>query len=409
MKNWTTLFLVGIFLLTALVTAEPTYDKPETLRASDILPPNLLTGPNHKVEDKVTNDGYLNTYTLDSRWGTLEVVSTPLLKKRIKELDAMAQMEKLKGTDEFKSGVEKTLDGIAAGGKKIVTDPGGSVKAVGKGIGGLFKSIGGVFKDDKQKHGETEGSTLERVSGFSKVERQYAKEFGVDTYSRNELLQKELSDISKAGFLGSKITSMGLGSVGALGKAVSVVGTVDNLTSLVYSSSPKTLRQYCRTQLDQIGVDKDVIDLFLNNTNFTITEQTAIVTALIGLENVQDRSDFVKFAVLTDSAELATFRAIQAHLYGVYSEKSQKLARFVHFGHFSCAQAVDGALVVVAPVDKLLWTRETAEHITALNAAILGENPKARRILWITGTFTPLAESQLKELGWSLRAKALEK
>lgn len=401
--------LTTILLFSNLAVAEPTYDKPETLKASDILPPELLSGPNHTIEDKVTNDGYLNTYTLDSQWGNLEVVSTPLLKKRIKELDAMAEMEQLKGTKEFKDGVENALKGIAAGGKQIVTNPVGSVKAVGKGIGGVFKSIGGVFSGDKQKHGETEGNTLERVSGFSKVERQYAEQFGVDPYSRNELLQKELSDISKAGFLGSKITSMGLGSVGALGTAVSVAGTVDNLTTMVYSSSPKVLRKYCRDQLAQMGVDEDVVDLFLNNTNFTITEQTAIVTALGSMKDVQDRADFVKFTVLTDSAELAVFRSIQAHLYSVYTEKWQKLAKFVHFGQFSCAQAVDGTIVVVAPVDRLLWTKEMSSHITGLNEAILADNPKARRVLWITGTFSDLARSNMEELGWVLRPKALEK
>jgi hypothetical protein len=405
MKNliW---ILVAILLSPALVGAEELYDVPVTLEASTILPAELLVGPNHKVEKQVTNDGFLNTYTLNSKWGSLEVVSTPILRKRIKELDAMAEMEKLKGSKEFKAGVEQSLKRVGSGAKKLVTDPGGSVKKVGKGVGGVFKSVGGVFKGDK-KRGQTEGSTIENVSGFSKVKRQYSEKFGVDPYSRNELLQKELSEISKAGFFGGAITSLGIGKVGGL--AVSVAGSVEDFTTLVHTSSPDGLRKYCKKRLEEMKVDKDIIDLFLRNTNYTITEQTAIVTSLEAMGDVEDRASFIKFAVLTDNAELATFRAVQGHLYAVYNEKWQKLARFVHFGEFSCAEAVDGTVVVVAPVDRLLWTEELAKHITALNETILEANPNARRVLWITGTFTPLAETRLKDLGWVLRPDALKK
>jgi hypothetical protein len=410
MKIFTPWILLVILLLGSAAWAEPEYDKPVKLKASDVLPSELLTGPNFKVDETVENDGFLNVYQLSSQWGELTITSTPLLQERIQELNAMAEMEKLKGTEEFEDGVAQAATKVGSGVENLVTDPGGSVKKIGEGVGGVFKSIGGAFSGKGQERGSTEGGDLERISGFSKTKRQYAERFGVDPYSRNELLQKELSDVSKAGFLGNKITSMGLGMIG--GRAVTVVGAAGNsgnVETLIHTLPPDKLREMNRDTLKKMGIGEDLVDLFTRNTNFTVTEQTSIVNSLDSMVNVEGRAEFVKFAVLTDNPDLASFRTIQAHLYSVYHEKWQKLEKFVHFGEFSCAQAKDSTVVVVAPVDHFLWTEQLADHVTTLNNIILQGNPQGRRVLWITGSFSPLAEKRLKALGWELRPRALEK
>ena len=61
--------LTTILLFSNLAVAEPTYDKPETLKASDILPPELLSGPNHTIEDKVTNDSETRAIELSTYSG----------------------------------------------------------------------------------------------------------------------------------------------------------------------------------------------------------------------------------------------------------------------------------------------------------------------------------------------------
>lgn len=49
--------------------AKSNYEKPSVLKASKILPADLVTGPHHRLDDKVRNDGYMNTYTLHSTFG----------------------------------------------------------------------------------------------------------------------------------------------------------------------------------------------------------------------------------------------------------------------------------------------------------------------------------------------------
>ncbi len=56
------LALVGALLLTTALTASAVvnYDPPVELKASKILPPELVSGPDFRVEEAVINDGYLN-------------------------------------------------------------------------------------------------------------------------------------------------------------------------------------------------------------------------------------------------------------------------------------------------------------------------------------------------------------
>ena len=369
--------------------------------------PELLVGPNHKVADIVKNDGYLNHYVVESKWGELKVPSTPLLRKRILEFNSIAEMKKLKGSKEFKSGVKNAGKRVVSGGKEVVTHPRRAVKNVGKGIGGIFSSIGHAVKRDGDPHGDTEGSAVQRLSGFSKAKRQYAKRFEVDPYSRNQYLQDELADISKAGYWGGTATSVGLGAVGGL--AVTVASRAEFFKELIYSNSPGNLRKYNRKKLKKMGVSKDVVDLFIRNKNYTITGQTALVTALDSMRKTKNKKDFVKFAVLPDSPELARFRTLQAQLYSGYHQNQQTIKKFEHFGEYSCARTKDRSLLVAAPVDRLLWTPTLSQYIKTLDQAIEAIDPSSKKLLWVTGTVSPLASKKIKELGWNIETNTLQR
>ena len=101
----------GVFVLIAGGFAPPvksqTYEPATTLNASQILPPELLAGPNHRVEERVYNDGYLNRYTVLSKFGSFVAVSTAMLRKRINEINAMVRMEQIEGTKEFTSSLKE--------------------------------------------------------------------------------------------------------------------------------------------------------------------------------------------------------------------------------------------------------------------------------------------------------------
>ncbi len=45
---------------------------PITLKASDLVPGEVMNGPNYKVKQKVKNDGFINTYRLNTDYGPLD-------------------------------------------------------------------------------------------------------------------------------------------------------------------------------------------------------------------------------------------------------------------------------------------------------------------------------------------------
>ena len=58
----TTLILVA---LSSQSYALEKFEAAQSFNASSVLPANLLSGPNHQVGSVVTNDGFLNIYTIN--------------------------------------------------------------------------------------------------------------------------------------------------------------------------------------------------------------------------------------------------------------------------------------------------------------------------------------------------------
>ena len=82
----------GWLVLQYLATPASGYEAAPTLQASKVLPAELRSGAHFRVDDKVANDGYLNTYQVHSKFGTFPAVSTAMLVKRIGEVNASVVM-----------------------------------------------------------------------------------------------------------------------------------------------------------------------------------------------------------------------------------------------------------------------------------------------------------------------------
>ena len=86
----------GLIALLAVLILQPKlgfaaqtgYEPIPVLSASRILPPELLSGPNHRVQERVRSDGIVNIYRIDSTFGSFEAVSTAMLRIRIHEINA---------------------------------------------------------------------------------------------------------------------------------------------------------------------------------------------------------------------------------------------------------------------------------------------------------------------------------
>ncbi len=402
----------GAFASAPLLTASPApgLDHPfETACALDakrILPPELLSGPDHQVEEAVENDGYVNTYTVKSRFGEYRVTSNYLLAVRVGEFKAMEVMDKGVGIKEFGLGVWQGGVSLVTGVKDLVLHPVDTVKSAASGVGKLFtRTEEGISGSPSSKY---EDSTGAKMIGYASTRREYAKTFGVDPYSANQPMQKRLDSLARAGYAGG-LTSMGLKALipGGIGIAVSSVSGVNWLGEVDVAQPPADLRKANREALAAMGVDNATILRFMDNGEYTPTCQTLLVHALKELGRTGGLSAFVRQAARAKGPDQALFRQRMAQMYAAYGAKVAEVEGFLTMGNLVGARAADGALVICLPVDHLSWTEGLA--LMAEAARPLRDTTRGGVVqLWAAGTVSDLAKRVLTARGWQVREDAAQ-
>ena len=83
--------------------AEVAFDELPVLNASEILRPEILAGPHHKVREPVPTYFGANQFTIDSDFGVFEADGNEMLVRRINEINAIAELKEVSRTDQYKN------------------------------------------------------------------------------------------------------------------------------------------------------------------------------------------------------------------------------------------------------------------------------------------------------------------
>jgi hypothetical protein len=403
-------FVVGILIFQPVVAsaAQPAYEPPPTLSASQVLPPDLLAGPHHRVEEKVSNDGYLNTYRVGSKFGTFVAVSTPMLRKRINEINALVRMEQIQGTKEFTSSLTEAGTDTLVGFKNLVTQPVETVKGAASGLGAAFRRAGDALTGPARS--EAEDNRVKDLIGFSKTKREYAYQLGVDAYTDNEKLQDRLNEISWAGYAGGMTWAAAMAAVpGGAGLAITISGTHHLLNEVFRTTPPVDLRRTNGEKLKAMEVHPEVAEAFLNNSLYSPRYQTLLVHSLEEMKGAGNRATFVRLAAATPSKDLAFFRERQAEMYAGYHKAVAPVATFVALGEFAAVQTKANEIVFNVPLDHLVWTEAMAKLLTAADARVTQLTRPANKQLWLTATVSPRAKKEIEARGWQVQERSEER
>jgi len=137
-----TLIAVAFHLTTlpGFAADQSSYETPQVRKAADLLPPELLEGEHHSVDDRVRSDGYLNYYTITSDYGEFEAVSTATLRTRIAEIGALAELDDLSKTEVFiKAATDARIVAPLKSINQLATHPVETVTGIPSGIGRMFE------------------------------------------------------------------------------------------------------------------------------------------------------------------------------------------------------------------------------------------------------------------------------
>ena len=385
--------------------AEAAFEELPELKASEILKPELLKGPHYVVRDPVATASGMNQFTIDSDFGLFEADGNEMLIQRLKEIDAIARLRDVSRTDAFKKSLVAAAKSPLNSAKNIARDPAQAISNVPKGImkflGRAKERVQNVGKGSGEDEGE--GSRLKDVMGYSDKKRKIALQMGIDPYSTNTVLQKELDDVAWASWAGGFTFSVATFPVsGPIGAALTVTNLNSTVDQLLREKSPSELEQINRATFRAMGASASDIERILHGGAFTPTQSTTFAVNLKSLKGVANRGAFVKIAAQKSTTEAdALFCVHTAALMNQIHEKIP-IARITMLHDFPICVAKDGTIVVALQWDYAAWTSGAGSFTNDVQklAAQSGKTPNV--FVALSGQVSPRLRQELEMRGFTL-------
>ncbi len=395
--------LAAIVLTSALAWAAA-LEKPPSFDAGKLLGA-AAQGPGYRIANPVTSDGYLRNYTIVSAYGTFYASGDLMLAMRTKELVALNALNKTASSQSFAQAMLKAgLSPVEYAGH-LVTDPLGTVKNTFEGIGQTISGVAAGINNPDDSH----ESTLASLTGQAQQKRLIAYQYGVDPYTDFKPLADKLDSMANAAAAGKLAVSAAFMVIpGAVGTIVSNVSTANDLNDVIRDNSAAQLIDLNEAKLAKLGINRKLVKRLIKNKYYTPVDVTVMADALARMGAIENMDALVERAATATSRDIAYFIRERFEMIAAYQQRRHDLTAFVQFGAvpFPLTRTAAGGLVGIFPFDILSWTSDTSRAFTTMTSGARSGKISGPKVLYITGTATPLAMKELKKLGWKLEEKA---
>jgi hypothetical protein len=387
--------------------AEAVFEELPELKATEILKPEFLQGSHFAVRDPVPTSAGMNQFTIDSDFGVFEADGNEMLLERLKEIDAIARLREVSRTDEFKNSLVAAAKSPLNSAKNIARDPAQAIANVPK---GLMKFLGrakeSVETVGKGGGGEDigNGNRMKDAIGYSDKKRKIALEMGIDPYTTNTVLQKQLDDVTWASWAGGFSFSVATLPISGAAKAVLTVTNVNStVEDLLREKSPSELEQINRAIFRAMGASASDIERILHGGAFTPTQATTFAVHLKALKNVANRGAFVKAAAEKSTTEAdALFCVYTAALMDQINQKTP-IARIVMVRDFPICVAKDGTIIVALQWDYAAWTSGAAGFTDEVQKLAGKSGQNAHVFVALSGGVSPRLREELEKRGMTVQ------
>lgn len=399
-----------------------TLESPGPLRADRYLAPEQMSGPDWKVEPEAITDGFGSTYTLTSRFGTFPARGRTQVAMRIREIQALAQLETVSKSDVFVDAVKKSATAPLVLVASAAAAPVETLKGVPAGVGRWLKKTNFQVKegyhDAKQGYQEVKQAGGEEGGGggtavvaekgkqeatkyaldylkISKAELGWYAKLGVDPYTDNQMLRDAVKSVARV----EGLTSFGMKFAGlpSIPGAREIRKTMD----LVWKTDPWELRRQNRQKLLAAGLSEETARAFEDNPYLSLSQQTALLGALDELAGVAGRQHVISRAIGVESREEGSVLLSSTALMVRLHRQLAPLAEFLEGARLPVARTVKGELAAVVLSDALFWTAAVDESAREFAAIYAGEPAKARHF-WVVGEASAAFKANSRALGWEV-------
>jgi hypothetical protein len=397
-----TMIVIGAF--GGIAQAQSGFENAPVFQAKDLVAPELLKGPHFTVDSNVPVKEFMYRFKLRTDYGVFDVHGAYMLKIRVQEVAAIAQLDSMSKTKEFAQAAARTVERPVTSTINMVMNPVQTVEGLPSGIGRLFdriklgaESVASAATAPNETSQQQATGVAERVGsvtvtalGFEKERRDLAKSLGVDPYTTYPVLSKKLTDMAWVAFSGRFSIQMAMTVLVPYSTAMSAA-VITNST--VYDTPQADLINSDQAIFTGTGASPAQVTALMKNTQYSLSVLTSLASAIQRLKGVSGLDSIVAFASTAQTQAQARFVAGAVNMLARYHESTQPLASVAAPGPF-IGRAVAGTLVLPAPVDYVPWT----ERVFGL--AQRPEFKAPERTVWISNQASRLAEKELTAQGW---------
>jgi hypothetical protein len=333
--------------------------------------------------------------------GTYQVESLDLLKIRLSEIPAIAQLDNVSNTAVFAKALASSAERPVEDAAQMVIHPMDTVTGLPSGIGQFFGRVslgtGKIYSSatsspgSGQAAGETANATLTAL-GYDQVRRDLARKLHVDPYTSDPILKKKLNKVAWVMFSARMTVDAAMMAVpGSM-----IITSVEFTDDLVYQTPKGDLILLVENKLQNIGLSKEEIASFTGNSAIPLSLQVNAVKDLEGLGGIRGRRAAAVALGNVMTEYQARFLVTSLHMLNQWSQQKSPITR-IQVPGVLVARDQNGTVIMPAPVDYVSWTERIAGFATDPQLLSM-----PNRVLWITGKMTPLARQQLAANGWSV-------
>ncbi len=392
--------------------AESHFEVPGEIRASDVLPREMLRGLHHTVQEHVvTYNGFTHHFRIDSKFGRFKATGNGMVPVRIQEINAIARLEKMKNSDKFLDGLKESGGTLLESTKNLVLHPVDTVGGFPSGLSNIFGDIvvvsGKVIKGEASI-GEATVKVGDALVGFSRNKRELAFSLGVNRFSDNKVLHEYLNSVTWATTGGTFTIDLGKMAVtGPAGSVLTGVSLTRTMGRMMRDNTIPGLQRINEDALEGMGFTESTINRFIGNQKLTPRHQTAITQSLVSLSKAKNPEAFLSLvSTHTRSLDDANMYQAVAAMIAAYNKTQVPITEVHTVKNVLLFRNEKGSYVLTYPIDNFFWTKQAAEK----TKKVLRQLPsRARKELWILGKFSDLAVKKLNELGWVLHDRSMGK
>ena len=400
MKTFQFTFLAMSVAASLIAANADEFEAAPVLKASDLLEPVWLKSEIHSVDPEVTTETTMNHFTVRSKeFGDFEVYGTALLKVRIRELHAIAELRKrravgpaVKGAVDEGGSSLKTLGGA-------VRKPVRTLFAIPKGLVSIGERAATSTEGKIKAGGSYSGGPVQDWFHVGEKKQGVAAKFGIDPYTDNEKLQRQLNRVSNAAAVGG--IALRLAVPGDVLIAAAEAGEEAEQLNPVYQTPPTELYRENLEMLKELGIEKERATVFLASKVISPADQSLMVRSIHAIEDVKGAEAVLDASETLSNRPESLFFRRKLEILRSHHEGGKKIRELRAFLDQLVAITADNRLVVPANADQIFWSERVAAVLAALREFQRESGCKNVDLIF-SGRVTDTARKNLKAAGLNL-------